>query len=244
MEIVIEFGGAIGAPYGRDQYTRMGHIEILGYDDIDYGLNSNGALWTTSSTYGGYSAITTSSIGDLEPKSTLHHMNNAGLKWYKCSLSITRPIKSITAYSSYASVINGDAASYYIDFPGNVKISIMYNGIIQKTVADKFNYPTARGQRNKTIDIDYEGWYKNFIKSNNQIFRFDDNEWIATQLFEPIRYEDYQKYGIIELDQIIKHSKKVLHLMRNDRSIGNGKVVKKAIEVMKFNNKINSIEVR
>lgn len=122
-EILIEFGGAIGAPYGRDQYTRMGHIAVFGADGSDYGLNINGATWAASSSYSG---TFPSSIGEPTPStftSIYHHMNNLGDKWYKWTSPSPRLITSIQL-----NVVYSNSPYDLDDFPRNIKVTYKLDG--------------------------------------------------------------------------------------------------------------------
>jgi hypothetical protein len=139
-EILIEFGDtsiSTSAPYGRDQYTRMGHIELMGADSVDYGLNTNGATWTASSTLSGSATY----IG-LTPQTTKtdqsHHMGTTGYKWYKWTSTTPRTIRSIKPYTGAM-----DAPFNQQDFPKTVKITMKNAGIIVSIKYFTFPYPTG-----------------------------------------------------------------------------------------------------
>jgi hypothetical protein len=153
-EVVVNFGGAVGAPYGRDQYTRMGHIEVIGKDGVDYGvdygLNTNGATWTASSSYSGY---TPTSIGlpqdyTIVTAARMHHMNNTGAKWYNCKWAAAKQISGLRFWhASYPD-------SYtWNDWPQNIQVVGKLAGVTQFTVNGVLTRGSRANEMRDTISL-------------------------------------------------------------------------------------------
>jgi hypothetical protein len=139
-EVLIEFGDtSIGttAPYGRDQYTRMGHIEIKGFDTVDYGLNTSGAVWSASSSYvvGGESYL--GYPVQTVDNSQSHHMNNLGYKWYKCKLNSPQLLSTLKFHTG-AMNANFNAE----DFPKTIKVTYKNLGVVVSSHILTLSQPT------------------------------------------------------------------------------------------------------
>jgi hypothetical protein len=140
-EVLIEFGGDIGAPYGRDQYTRLGHISLLDMDSVDWGLNINGASWTASSVYpqpsNSASNIGVATSTTTEDNTKYLHYNSTGYKWCKCTIpnAIIRKIVFQTGC--------GDSPYNQNDFPQNTRVTMKKDGIIHTQFYYTFPHPTG-----------------------------------------------------------------------------------------------------
>ncbi|MFC0903685.1 hypothetical protein ACFHWD_03150 [Clostridium sp. MT-14] len=219
MEILIEFGKDIGVPYGRDQYTRMGHIGLLGYNGIDYGLNSNGAIWTASSTY---LTLSPNYIGIINPSDgEFHHMNNSGYKWYKCENINCYTIKNIFFYSSTTYSVDGKA--YYQDFPHNIKITCTI-GTQSKIILDSLDMPTNYNQKSKIINIEFSS-LKYLVKQQDKYYMIKDENLIELGIpTDNIQLEQwFNDYGVDDLNQLCtKYSTETI--VSSGETLGDGKL--------------------
>jgi hypothetical protein len=104
-KIRIDFGSPGFEPNGRDRYTVLSHVYVIGEDGEDYGLTSNGAEWSASSSIPSKGPTT---LGTPATVDNWMHFDNTGEKWLEWHIQDAKRIKSLKFYSGGNNSCNGD----------------------------------------------------------------------------------------------------------------------------------------
>lgn len=169
-QILIEWGGAIGGPTGRELYTRVGHFTIVNSDGIDVGLNANGASWTVSSPYPATTPGPSTMLG-LPATSGYQHWNNSGIKWAKVVFSTLQNLKSITFQQG--NMTDG----YWNDYMNYVRITLLSDtGATIKVINTIVSTPTASTQERETIFLDVT--YALIQDANSKLYNYNGTKII------------------------------------------------------------------
>jgi len=120
-DIRFEFGNVGFEPHGRDPYTNFSHPILLGHDGKDYGLESNDALWTSSSCYPGNYAP--SNLGRPLTENVYFIFNSNGYKWFQWRKQNAVKIESVLFHT-------GNNTSNNVDFMKKVKVTLKRKGVV------------------------------------------------------------------------------------------------------------------
>ncbi|SNS21523.1 hypothetical protein SAMN05446037_100660 [Anaerovirgula multivorans] len=86
--------------------------------------------------------------------------------------------------------------------------------------------------------------FKYLVKSTSNIYTYPANEWINTELQEPLTQANFEEYGMDSLASIVTPTTKAVKTMEYDRDEGEGKVYTRKIAPDKWQNEIQSMTVK
>ncbi len=110
--------------------------------------------------------------------------------------------------------------------------------------ATPFQYPVPEGY----LPYDYKNatWLnpiKSFVKSNGEIFTYDEEHGlIKPPVSNPLTKEDFEKYGMIDLNPIVTPSTRAVLTMEEKEVLNDAKIFSKVIDPRELDRKIFSMK--